>query len=76
MTQQEVLQQLVEVRIKRVLLRTHQQYERELYNQVGRGVTVLEYAAIVEKLITEGTIARTVGPRGAAMLQLIEAQQG
>ena len=76
MTEQEVIKQLVEVRIKRVLLRTQQQYEREMYNQVGRGVNSQEYAAIVEKLITEGIITRTIGPRGAATLVLVQSQQG
>lgn len=76
MTRQEVLQQLVEVRIKRVLVRNHTEFERELYNRVGRGVNPQEYTAIVEKLITEGTITRTIGARGAAKLELVQFQQG
>jgi hypothetical protein len=76
MTEQEVIRQLVEVRIKRVLLRTRKQYEREMYNQVGRGVNSQEYTEIVEKLIKAGIITRSIGARGAATLELVESQQG
>lgn len=76
MTQQEVLQELVAVRIKRVLLKNRTEYENELYNKCGRGVTPQEYLAIVNKLIVDGVINRTTGARGAKSLQLIGTQQG
>ena len=77
MTQQnELLKELVAVRIKRVLLRKGQQYERNFYNDVGRGVTPEEYSAIVNKLIVDGVITRSVSERGKPVLQLAEIQQG
>jgi hypothetical protein len=67
MTQQEILKQHVEVRIKRYLIRKSE-YERALYNIVGRGVSGQEYAAICDKLVKEGVVSRTVGERGATKL--------
>jgi hypothetical protein len=72
MTQQEVLKQLVEVRIKRVLLKNRTEFELELYNRVGRGVTPQEYLAVVNKMIGDGVITRTTGVRGAKSLHLAE----
>jgi hypothetical protein len=77
MTQQnELLKELVAVRIKRVLLRKGQQYERNFYNDVGRGVTPEEYLSVVNKLIVDGSIVRTTSERGKPVLQLAEIQQG
>ena len=59
-TQNELLKELVVIRIKRVLLRKGKQYEQELYNDVGRGVTPQEYFSIVNKLLVDGVIARSV----------------
>jgi hypothetical protein len=73
-TQNELLKELVAVRIKRVLLRKGQQYERNFYNDVGRGVTPEEYSAIVNKLIVDGVITRSVSERGKPVLQLAEIQ--
>ena len=74
-TQNEILKELVALRIKRVLLRKSKQYERELYNDVGRGVTPEEYSSIVNKLLADGVITRSVSERGKPVLQLIETQQ-
>jgi transcriptional regulator CtsR len=74
-TQNEILKELVAVRIKRVLLRKGKQYERELYNDVGRGVTAQEYSSIVTKLLADGVITRGVSERGKPVLHLVETQQ-
>jgi hypothetical protein len=66
-TQQEILQEHVEVRIKRYLIRKSE-YERALYNIVGSGVSPQEYDAICNKLVKEGIVTRTVGERGATTL--------
>ncbi len=71
-TQNELLKELVAVRIKRVLLRKGTQYEHNFYNDVGRGVTPQEYASIVNKLIVDGVITRTVSERGKPVLQLVD----
>jgi len=71
-TQNEILKELVAVRIKRVLLRKGKQYERELYNDVGRGVTPQEYSAVVNKLIADGIVTRSVSERGKPVLRLVE----
>lgn len=76
MTQQnELLKELVALRIKRVLLRKGQQYERNFYNDVGRGVTPQEYLAIVNKLIVDGVITRCVSERGKPVLKLVATTQ-
>jgi transcriptional regulator CtsR len=74
-TQNELLKELVAVRIKRVLLRKGTQYENNFYNDVGRGVTPQEYLSVVNKLIEEGVITRNVSERGKPVLQLVESQQ-
>src|ERR1700727_3090054 len=74
MTQQELLKQLVEIRIKRVLLRLHQHYEKEMYNQVGRGVTPQEYVSVIDKLVSDGGVTRSIGARCASIVTLIESQ--
>ena len=70
--QQEVLKELVAVRIKMVLARTGQQYERNFYNTVGRGVSPQEYATILDKLVEEGIVTRTPSERGSIILKLAE----
>ena len=70
-TQNDLLKELVAVRIKRVLLRKGTQYEHNFYNDVGRGVTPQEYTSVVNKLIANGVIARTVSERGKPVLQLV-----
>jgi hypothetical protein len=75
MTQNDFLKELVAVRIKRVLLRKGQQYERNFYNDVGRGVTPQEYIAILDKLVADGVVKRTASERGASILSLVEQQQ-
>jgi hypothetical protein len=75
MTQQEILKELVTVRIKKVLLQTAGktiQYERNLYNQVGRGVTTEEYTSIVDGLVSDGIVKRTSGERAGIILSLVE----
>jgi hypothetical protein len=71
-TQNELLKELVAVRIKRVLLRKGKQYEHNFYNDVGRGVTPQEYSSIVNKLIEDGLVTRSVSERGKPVLQLVE----
>ena len=68
----ELLKELVAVRIKRVLARTGKQYERGFYNLVGRGVTPQEYSEVIEKLVADGFVRRTIGEREAKMLELVE----
>jgi hypothetical protein len=70
MTEREVLHQLVEVRIKRILVRQQSEFELEMYNRTGRGVSPQEYWGILDKLFKEGFITRTTGKRGAATLHL------
>jgi hypothetical protein len=70
--QNELLKELVAVRIKRVLARTGTQYERNFYNRVGRGVTPLEYVEGVEKLIADGVVRRTSSERNVSILSLVE----
>jgi hypothetical protein len=70
--QNELLKELVAVRIKRVLARTGTQYERNFYNRVGRGVTPLEYVEVVEKLIADGVVRRTSSERNVSILSLVE----
>ena len=70
--QNELLKELVAVRIKRVLARTGTQYERNFYNRVGRGVTPSEYTEVIEKLITDGVVTRTSSERNATVLSLAE----
>jgi hypothetical protein len=74
-TQNELLKELVAVRIKRVLLRKGTQYEHNFYNDVGRGVTPQEYLSVVNKLIADGVITRSVSERGKPVLHLVETQQ-
>jgi hypothetical protein len=71
-TQNELMNELVAVRIKRVLLRKGKQYEHNFYNEVGRGVTPQEYDSIVNKLIADGVVTRSVSERGKPVLQLVE----
>ena len=76
--QGELLRELVALRIKRVLARTagkETQYERGFYNLVGRGVTPEEYAEVIEKLVADGVVTRTVGERGAVILSIAEQQE-
>ena len=72
MSQHELLKELVAVRIKRALARTKQQYERNFYNQVGRGVTPQEYNAVLDKLVKEGFVTRGTTERGASVLNWVE----
>jgi hypothetical protein len=74
-TQNDLLKELVALRIKRILTRSvgkETQYENGLYNTVGRGVTPLEYTEVVEKLVADGVAKRTIGARGAVILSLSE----
>ncbi len=73
-TQNELLKELVAVRIKRVLARKGRQYERNFYNDVGRGVTPQEYIAILDKLVADGVITRSTSERGATLLSLVEQE--
>lgn len=78
MKQNELLNELVALRIKRVLARTagkETQYERSFYNLVGRGVNTQEYAEVLDKLVADGVIQRTTGERGAVILSLVEQQR-
>jgi hypothetical protein len=68
----ELLKDLVALRIKRVLARKGLQYERNFYNDVGRGVTPEEYTAILDKLVADGVVKRTTGGYGAMILSLVE----
>ncbi len=72
MSQHELLKELVALRIKRVLARTKQQYERSFYDIVGRGVTGQEYTAILDKLVADGVVKRSTTERGAPVLMLVE----
>jgi hypothetical protein len=74
-TQNELLKELVALRIKRVLVQSVGKdtvYERNLYNRVGRGVTPLEYTEVVEKLVADGVVKRTTGERGSTILSITE----
>jgi len=73
-TQNELLKELVALRIKRVLARKGRQYERNFYNDVGRGVTGEDYTAILDKLVADGVVKRTTSERGASILSLVEEQ--
>jgi hypothetical protein len=78
-TQNELLKELVALRIKRVLARTagkQTQYEQGFYNLVGRGVTPSEYAEILDKLVADGVVKRTTGERGSIILSLVESTDG
>jgi hypothetical protein len=68
--QNELLKELVAVRIKRVLARTGKQYERNFYVAVGRGVSPQEYTEILDKLVADGVVRRTIGEREAKILEL------
>lgn len=73
--QNELLKELVAVRIKRVLARGTQ-YERNFYNQVGRGVTPQEFTEVLDKLVGDGVIKRTSGQKpGTTILSFAEPQQ-
>ena len=74
-TQNELLKELVALRIKRVLARKGRQYERNFYNDVGRGVTGEEYTNILDKLVADGIVQRTTTERNASMLSLVEQPQ-
>ena len=67
----ELMKELVAVRIKRVLLRTGRQYERNFYVNVGRGVSPDEYREILDKLVSDGVVKRTPTPR-AVILSLAD----
>jgi DNA-binding Lrp family transcriptional regulator len=69
--QNELLKELVAVRIKRVLARTGKQYERSFYVAVGRGVSPQEYTEILDKLVVDGVVKRTTGEREAKILELV-----
>jgi len=70
--QNDLLKELVAVRIKRVLARKGRQYERNFYNDVGRGVPPQEYELILDKLISDGVVKRATTERGASVLMLVE----
>jgi hypothetical protein len=70
--QNELLNELVAVRIKRVLARCEKQYENNFYNSVGRGVTPQEYIAILDKLVADGVVQRVTGERGSSILKLVD----
>jgi len=72
MTQHDLLLQLVEVRIKRILAREGKQYERNFYIRVGRGVTPQEYSAILHRLVRDGVVTRGFGERGVSVLQWVK----
>jgi hypothetical protein len=72
--QNELMKELVAVRIKRVLARKGRQYERNFYNDVGRGVTGAEYSAILDKLVVDRVVKRTTTERGASILSLVNKQ--
>jgi hypothetical protein len=77
--QNELLKELVALRIKRTLARSAgkvTQYERNFYNIVGRGVTPQEYFAILDKLVADGVVKRTPGERGSIILSLVESTDG
>lgn len=71
--QNEILKELVAVRIKKVLVTDKDLvYERNLYNRVGRGVTPSEYTEVIEKLIADGVVKRSNGARGSIVLSLVQ----
>ena len=76
--QNELLKELVAVRIKRVLARSAGNttvYERNFYNQVGRGVTPEEFAEVLDKLVADRVVIRTPGQKpGTNILTLSETQ--
>jgi hypothetical protein len=78
-TQNELLKELVALRIKRVLARTagkQTQYEQGFYNLVGRGVTPSEYTEILDRLVADGVVKRSPGERGGVILSLVTQPEG
>lgn len=76
MTEQELILELVAHRVKRFIAREKDATQAELYQRCGRGSNGPEFLTIVNKLIVDGVITRTVSERGKPVLQLVESQQG
>lgn len=72
MTEHDIIMCKVEGRVLTYLHRIKTYYERSLYDQIGRGVTVEEYTTIIDKLVRSGVLKRITSRRGANILQWVE----
>jgi DNA-binding MarR family transcriptional regulator len=76
MTEQELILELVQHRVKRFLSREKQQTQGILYARTGRGANPQEFEAILQKLSAEGFLTLTASEqRATSVLVTLVAQQ-
>jgi hypothetical protein len=76
MTEQELILALVEHRVKRFLAREKKESQSQVYARCGRGTNPQEFFTIVNRLMVEGFVTRSVSERGKPVLHFVETQQG
>lgn len=73
MTEQELIIELVQLRVKRFLLREKQQTQGILYCRTGRGANPQEFESILKTLNREGFLTLTPSKvSGATLVSLVE----
>lgn len=74
MTEQELILELVENRIKRFLMKHRCKLQSEIYIRCGRGSTPQQFFDIIKKLEKQGLVTILESERRAPVLNWIEQQ--
>lgn len=74
MHEQQLICELVEVRVKRYLFKHKQRSQAEVWNSCGLGVTPQQFEIIIEKLEEQGLIKSTCGNRKSLILNWVDEQ--
>lgn len=75
MTQQEILNGVVEARMKKQIFKWKTYNQHALYLATGRGVSSQEYLKIVDRLVAEGFCTQVTGDKGGKYLHIVETEQ-
>lgn len=75
MTQQELILELVTLRVKRNVERKKKESQAFIYAQCGRGANPSEFQGIIDKLAKEGFLTVTLSERRTPVLNFVEAAQ-